>query len=72
MRRLAAMALLALALAGCPATHDAYPDTRNMSCVTDDDCYQGEHCGTGGMCVAGAPDMAMATIPGMADDGGAQ
>jgi hypothetical protein len=55
---LALAALAALTLAGCPAAHDAYPDTRSTSCQTDDDCFKGEIC-SASKCVVGMHDMAM-------------
>jgi hypothetical protein len=44
----AALAVTA-ALSGCPAAHDDYP---GLSCKTDSDCYQGEHCMNASICVA--------------------
>lgn len=38
---LIAIAAGALALVGCPAAHDAFPD---RSCKTNSDCFQGETC----------------------------
>ncbi len=39
----------AATLSGCPAAHDDYP---GAACMTDNDCYQGEHCMNATVCVA--------------------
>jgi hypothetical protein len=54
--RLTAGAVVTIALAGCPAAHDAYPGN---SCKSDEDCFAGEHCMNGSICV---PNEAMPDI----------
>jgi hypothetical protein len=65
MRRLVRGALVAgvVALAGCPAAHNDYP---GGSCKIDSDCYEGEACMNGSICVpvAAPGDMAVTVSPG--------
>ena len=66
MRRLILAALVAgaAALTGCPAAHNDYP---GGSCKTDNDCYKGEKCMNGSICVpsmAAATDLAVPLVPG--------
>ncbi|HWE26787.1 MAG TPA: hypothetical protein VHB97_02240 [Polyangia bacterium] len=55
MRAVSLIALISLLLfsAGCPAAHDDYP---GLACKANSDCYVGELCNSGGICV---PNMDM-------------
>jgi hypothetical protein len=57
--RLLGLALLALALAVCPAAHEPYP---SLSCKTDNDCFSMEKC-VNTFCVAITPDLSVVLPP---------
>ena len=52
-------------LSGCPAAHDDYP---GAACKTDNDCFQGEHCMNGTICVVDV-DLSI-ELPDLAHNGG--
>ncbi len=58
MRRIL-LAMVTLALAGCPATHGEYP---TVACKIDKDCYLGEVCMNDICRPVTPPDMSMADL----------
>ena len=67
------------ALGNCPDGYSWYPDEvcedrygpcqGQTGCSTNDDCDADEHCGTDGVCAAGAPDGMSLEDGGLADGG---